>query len=225
LVKTIDPHAPAGKPETEQMKVIHRAMTREFALLPAQIRRVGDGDPVRASVISAHLTLLLDMLHEHHEAEDELLWPLLHRRVPLENDLIEAMEGQHQALADAITAVQGLQQSWVRAAEAPAGEALAEAVGRLAESLAEHLTLEEERVLPLIHEHLTVAEWEAPQKHALKHGPRRLGDKLVLAGVVLENATPREQAWFISAMPAPARVLWRLAGARQYAEHQRVVRG
>lgn len=201
-MKTIDPQAPAGKPETGQMKVIHRAMTREFALLPDQIRRVGDGDPVRASVVGAHLTLLLDMLHEHHEAEDELLWPLLHQRAPLENDLIEAMEGQHRALAEAIAAVRSLQQSWTRAADAAAGEALAAALHRLTGSLAEHLTLEEERVLPLIHDHLTVAEWEAPQKHAMKHGPRRLGDKLVLAGVVLETATPRERAWFLSAMPA-----------------------
>ncbi|WP_127502965.1 hemerythrin domain-containing protein [Actinoplanes solisilvae] len=223
-MKTIDPQAPADRPETEQMKVIHRAMTREFTLLPAQVRRVGEGDSVRASVVSDHLTLLLGMLHEHHEAEDELLWPLLHQRVPMENALIEAMEGQHEALDAAIGTVKSLQLSWTRTAGAAAGEELAVALQQLADGLAEHLALEEQKVLPLIHDHLTVAEWEAPQKHAMKHGPSRLSDKLVLAGIVLEGATPRERAWFLGGMPAPARVLWRLMGARQYAEHQRLVR-
>ncbi|MYR59712.1 hypothetical protein GTY54_26940 [Streptomyces sp. SID625] len=54
------------------------------------------------------------------------------------------------------------------------------------------------------------APWQA-----LKNGPKTLAGKLNLAGMVLEDATPRQRAWFLGEMPAPARVLWRLVGARR----------
>jgi hypothetical protein len=42
--------------------------------------------------------------------------------------------------------------------------------------------------------------------------------------MVLEDATPRERAWFLGEMPAPARLLWQLMGARQYDAHARLIR-
>ena len=94
----------------------------------------------------------------------------------------------------------------------------------LDDALTEHLDLEENAVLPLIHQHLTVPEWVAPQKHAIQHGPRSLTGKLTLAGMVLEDATPREHKWFLGEMPPPARLLWRLYGDRRYATYVRTVR-
>ncbi|MEV6850326.1 hemerythrin domain-containing protein [Actinoplanes sp. NPDC051411] len=151
------------------------------------------------------------MLHEHHQAEDELLWPALHARAPLADDLITTMSRQHAAVASAVERV---------------GREMDEAsLKELHDVLIEHLDLEEAAVLPLIHDHLTVAEWHAPQEHAMKHGPAGLTDKLLLAGLVLEDATPRERAWFLSEMPPPARLLWRLVGRRRYARRMRAVRG
>jgi hypothetical protein len=87
-----------------------------------------------------------------------------------------------------------------------------------------HLDLEEREVLPLIHDNLTVAEWLAPQHHAMKHGPKGLVDKLLLAGMVLEDTSPGEGAWFLSEMPPPARAIWKLIGKRRYADHVTKVR-
>jgi hypothetical protein len=134
------------------------------------------------------------------------------------------MESQHHAIAESIDAVTKAQELWTRTADAGAQGTLATELRRLEKVLTEHLTLEEEAVLPLIHENLTVAEWLAPQKHAMNNAPRRLTDKLLTAGIVLEGATEPERAWFMGEMPPPARVLWRLVGARQYAAHQRTVR-
>ena len=86
----------------------------------------------------------------------------------------------------------------------------------LGAALTEHLDLEESAVLPLIHDHLTLSEWLAPQKHAMKNGPKSLSAKLTMAGLILQDATPPERAWFLHEMPPPARLLWRLIGARQY---------
>ncbi|GHB11666.1 hypothetical protein GCM10010330_77180 [Streptomyces tendae] len=220
----INPDAPADKPEIQQMKVIHRVMRREFAQLPDLVANVGVGDKVRARLLGEHLSLVLDMLHEHHEAEDELLWPVLVQRVPLKKDLIAVMETQHQAIGDAVEAVAARFPEWTAQAGAAARDLLTDALRDLGPALTEHLDLEEEEVLPLIHDHLTVPEWLAPQKHAMKQGPKTLTGKLTLAGMVLEDATPRERAWFLGEMPAPARLLWRLRGARRYDEHVRLVR-
>ncbi|MGJ6967871.1 hemerythrin domain-containing protein [Streptosporangium sp. G11] len=220
----IDPNSPADKPEIQQMKVIHRAMRREFARLPELIAAVPAGDIARARLLGAHLALVLGMLHEHHEAEDELLWPILIERVPLEKDLIEVMQRQHDAIARAVGVVEAGLPSWTADASLTARDRLAGALRDLGSALIEHLGLEEGAVLPLIHEHLTVPEWLAPQEHAMKHGPKPLTGKLTLAGMVLEDATPRERAWFLSEMPAPARFLWRVMGARRYEAHVRAVR-
>jgi iron-sulfur cluster repair protein YtfE (RIC family) len=221
----ISPEAPADKPETDQMKVIHRALRREFALLPGLIEATPGGDVARARALGGHLTLVLGMLHEHHEAEDQMLWPLLHQRVPLEDDLVTTMEAQHQTIAGIIAVIEAALPGWTTDAGVAQRDTLTAESRRLDAALAQHLGLEEKEVLPLIHEHLTVAEWVAPQKHAMQHGPRGLSGQLILAGLVLEDATPREQAWFQSEMPPPARVLWRLIGVRQYANHVRAVRG
>lgn len=220
----IDPNSPLDKPETQQMKVIHRAMRREFAQLPELIAAVPAGDVARARLLGDHLSLVLVMLHEHHEAEDELLWPVLTERVPLEKELIEVMRQQHDVIARAVAVVEAESPTWTVNASPTARDRVAGALRDLGPSLTEHLDLEESAVLPLIHEHLTVPEWLAPQEHAMKHGPKSLTGKLTMAGMVLEDATPRERAWFLSEMPAPARFLWRVLGVRRYETHVRAVR-
>nr|WSX72731.1 hemerythrin domain-containing protein [Streptomyces sp. NBC_00899]WSX81201.1 hemerythrin domain-containing protein [Streptomyces sp. NBC_00899] len=220
----INPDSPVDKPEIQQMKVIHQAMRREFDRLPGLVAGVPAADTARARLLGEHLSLVLGLLHEHHEAEDELLWPILVERVPYERDLIATMEKQHTAIADAVAAVAAQLAAWTAEADPAARDRLAGALRDLGPALAEHLDLEEADVLPLIHEHITVAEWLAPQKHAMKNGPRTLSGKLTLAGMILEDATPGERRWFLSEMPAPARLLWRTTGARRYDDHVRRVR-
>ncbi|WP_165956579.1 hemerythrin domain-containing protein [Kribbella antibiotica] len=220
----INPDAPADKPETQQMKVIHRAMRREFAQLPELIAVVPAGDTARARLLGDHLALMLGMLHEHHEAEDELLWPLLVERVPLQQALINLMEQQHEAVAQAIGVIEAELPRWTADANLASRDSLTGSLRDLEAALVEHLDLEETEVLPLIHDHLTVLEWEAPKRHAMKNGPKSLTSKLTMAGIVLEDATPREQAWFLNEMPPPARLLWRAFGARRYQAYKQSVR-
>lgn len=220
----INSDAPADKPETQQMKVIHRVMRREFTLLPELIAAVPAGNTTRARLLCDHLYLVLGLLHEHHEAEDELLWPILIERLPLQRDLIMAMEKEHHAIAEGVDAAKTKASDWAAQAEPAARDRLAGCLQELGSALNGHLDHEESAVLPLIHEHLTVPEWVAPQKHAMKHGPKTLNGKLTLAGMVLEDATEPERAWFLHEMPAPARLLWRAKGAKQYEARMRQVR-
>ena len=65
--------------DTSEMVVVHNAFRREFDEAPALIRAVGAGDRSHAAVVGAHLQLLLELLHQHHDGEDRLLWPKLRR--------------------------------------------------------------------------------------------------------------------------------------------------
>ncbi|MHA7263269.1 hemerythrin domain-containing protein [Arthrobacter sp. TMN-37] len=220
----IDPSAPTNKPETQQMVVIHKALRREFALLPGIVGRVPDRDTHRAGVVADHARLTLRFLHEHHESEDRLLWPVLEQRVPLEQGLVEAMEAQHTVVADLIASLEAELAHWRTEALAGNRDRIVPLLTRLDAALGEHLDAEEESVLPLIHENLTVAEWDAPVKDAAANMPKDLRSRLMLAGMVLESADDRERAWFLNELPAPARLLWKLVGIRMYGRYVSAIR-
>ena len=92
----IDPGAPAGKPETAQMVVVHKALRRELSLLPGVVSAVAAGDRRRSARIERHARLVLTFLREYHDSEDRLLWPVLRSRAALSDLLIDTVEEQHR---------------------------------------------------------------------------------------------------------------------------------
>jgi hemerythrin-like domain-containing protein len=219
----IDTTAPKNKPETAQMVVIHKAMRREYELLPRLVGTVSATDTGRAKRLAGHVELLLLFLHTHHDGEDRLLWPTLTARVPSAKDLTQTMEQQHQAIDGLISAIRPELAGW-SAGDGAAGKRLVGYLTRLGAALGEHLDAEEAEVLPLVHDHLTVAEWEAISKDAAEHMPRNPRAGLLMAGMVLEHATPAERAWFLNELPAPARLMWHLAGQSSYTAYLRRIR-
>jgi len=63
--------------DTSEMYLVHAVFRREFALLPGLVRAVAAGDVERAGIVADHAELLTVLLHEHHSAEDAMLWPRL----------------------------------------------------------------------------------------------------------------------------------------------------
>lgn len=74
--------------DTHDMVVIHRAFRRESRLLVSLIAAVPDGDMRRARQLAGHLRWYRLGLHNLHQGEDELIWPLLRARVNLEADVV-----------------------------------------------------------------------------------------------------------------------------------------
>jgi hemerythrin-like domain-containing protein len=68
--------------DTRDMKWVHDAFRRALADAPDQLACVQDGDTERAQRLASYLGEVLWLLHAHHDAEDELLYPLLAERVP-----------------------------------------------------------------------------------------------------------------------------------------------
>ncbi len=201
---------------------MHRVFRRETALLPRLVRAVPPGDTERARLVAAHFRDYALGLHHHHTAEDELVWPLLLARVDLEADLVLRMEAQHSRVAAGLTEIEALLAQWETTASADTGEVLATALERHRETLVEHLTDEEDHLLSLIEEHLTVAEWSRLGENFASNTPK---DKLLyFLGALLEEATPEEAAELLGKLPAPARLIWRLVGRRKYAQRTRRLR-
>jgi hemerythrin-like domain-containing protein len=210
-------------PDTRDMVVVHRVFRREFRLLPQLVRRAAAGDATTAGRIADWVDEIASFLHHHHTNEDDVVWPLLHRRAPLDAELVDLMERQHEVVAQLIEPVTALVARWRAEPTVANREVLAIALDAIAVPLCEHLDLEEQAVLPLIREHLTAAEYEQlGERGRASIPPSRM---LIVLGAMLEEATKEERAMLLGGMPLPARAMWHTIGSRQYTDEMRRLRG
>ncbi|MET8751733.1 hemerythrin domain-containing protein [Streptomyces sp. NPDC004667] len=217
----MSPSSVSERPHTHEMVVVHRVFRRESALLPRLVRAVPSGATDRAAVVADHLAEYMTGLHHHHTVEDETIWPLLHERAA-DRALVTRMEEQHARIDASLTAITGRLPEWRGAAGHEVAQELAAALEEHRAALLEHLDDEERLVLPLVAEHLTVAEWETVGRRGLETVPR---NKLMLAlGSLLEDATPQEREFFLSRAPLVGRLIWKAFGRRQYAAACRALR-
>ena len=202
------------RPDTQDMVIVHRVFRREFGLIPAMVRAVGAGDVPRAAAVGAHVRELCGMLHHHHTGEDELVWPKLATRATIDDDLLVRMEQQHAEVEGLLNELDGLVPAWERAADTPTGERIASVVEQLHAALVAHLDEEEKRILPLCAEHMTAQEWgEIGQRGMAGMDKSRL---LVVLGHILEDASPEERKGFLSHVPPPARLAYKVVGRRKF---------
>ncbi|WP_237296911.1 hemerythrin domain-containing protein [Streptomyces sp. 3211] len=210
------------RPHTHEMVVVHRVFRRESALLPRLVRAVPAGATDRAAVVADHLAEYMTGLHHHHTVEDETLWPLLRARTA-DQELVARMEEQHGRIDASLAAITEHAPGWRRTADRAVAQDLAAALDEHRAALLEHLDDEERLVLPLVAEHLTVAEWDTLGRRGMETVPK---NKLMLAlGALFEEATPQEQEFFLSKAPLVGRLIWKAVGRRQYAAACRSLRG
>jgi hemerythrin HHE cation binding domain-containing protein len=145
-----------------EMSMAHRFFRREFLLAPEVVRRVDVDDTERAGVVAAHLQLLGTTLHHHHGAEDDIIWPLLHRRAPdALSSHVGAVQDQHDLVSTALTGVEAALSSWTVAPSAAVRDRLAAAVDVLSTATVEHMAYEERHVVPLMEDHVSLPQWGA----------------------------------------------------------------
>src|SRR5271166_2526405 len=103
--------------DTSDMLFAHRLFCRELREAPGLIGGVEAGDTKRSALIADHLGYIVAALHDHHAAEDELLWPPLHTRVPTADLKIQQMEDDHTAIAESVEKVQTVRTHWGKSAD------------------------------------------------------------------------------------------------------------
>lgn len=144
---------------TQDMEIVHRVLRRESRLLVELVAAVTPGDTARAKVIAGHFRVYRLGLRNHHEGEDELLWPPLLARVDLEADIVLRMQAQHDRIAATLTRLDAAVPAWEAGAGADERDTLVAALAEHRAVLLEHLDEEEATLLPLAAKHITEREW------------------------------------------------------------------
>ncbi|MFC5137707.1 hemerythrin domain-containing protein [Actinomycetospora rhizophila] len=172
----------------------HRAMCADSRRLADLAARVVDGtervDRTRAVAIARWVGRLADEILHHHEAEDDVLWPVLEARAGDRVDLA-ALTDDHAALDPLLVQVRAAADDLAQApADAAAARALARHLGALADLLAEHIAEEEREVFPIILAHVPQHEWHGVEAAVRDRG----GDMGFVLPRVAAVASPEQRA-------------------------------
>ncbi|MEV4517971.1 hemerythrin domain-containing protein [Dactylosporangium sp. NPDC049525] len=180
-------------PNLVGITVNHRSMRGDAHRFAALLRDVADGvtpsTPTRATAVAAYLETLCDGIHHHHQAEDDVLWPVLEASAGAEVDLRELTDDHRQLdpLLDAI------RRDAATLAAAPhdraAAHRLADLLGTLRDLLDEHIEDEERTVFPVIQRYVSDADWAKVEAAVRKGG--KMGFELPR---IERYATPAELA-------------------------------
>ena len=203
--------------DTSDMVGLHRVFRDALTHAPQYIGGVADGDAERAELVGSYYAHVLELLHRHHEGEDELLTPRLVERAPDKADLISRIAGQHDTVLGSLDAADSALADWRANPTAGARDAAVAAMGTLHDTLVAHLDEEEREILPIAAQHINVAEWgELPA-----HGMRAFtGDKMwLLLALIQEQMTPEQIANMEAHLPPPVSEMWNGPGrglARDY---------
>jgi hemerythrin-like domain-containing protein len=204
--------------DSRDMLVVHRMFRRQFAAIPALVSDVADGDAARAAVVADHVEWMVEFLHSHHEGEDMHVWPRLVERCPTETEpLIFTMESQHHALALALDDLAVKATAWRAIGGIRERDTLAGAADVLLGRIAEHLDLEELRVLSLIDRYMTEKEWKQVGGSGLKE--MSLGHLTVAFGMILDDASAEQVRVMRDTIPRVPWAVFSLLGPRAYAEY------
>ncbi len=195
----------------------HRIFREALDAAPRFIGEVAAGDHARADHVGGYYANVLALLHAHHEAEDDTIFPWMLERLPEHAELINRGNAEHEAVVGRLEAAEEALVSW-RAAPSDGSRAeLLSTLDTLGESLIEHLDHEEAEVVPLIGQCIDVAEWGAMSANAFQ---RFSGDKpWLVIGLIQEQLLPTENATMEANMPPPARDFWLGTGRGMFEEY------
>jgi hypothetical protein len=221
---TTDRPAPAPAPArgvraAAYERVLHQLVRRELRMLGELAAWADPADADHTSALTRHADLVGRVLLHHHSVERDLLWPALLRAVPegrrsavrAEVDDWTARSARvDAALRDVGTAAR----QWAVAGTAPARDAFSLACLDVADAVDAHVAAEEERLLPLLAEHLAQADWCAVTRSARCPLPAR--EQLLVLGMALEDLGPTNRARLMAGLPPAARLAWRLRGRAAY---------
>ena len=177
--------------------IAHAGMRQEFGLLARAAAQ--PLDPDRAALVEDQIAMVLEVLHHHHTAEDDTIWPMLVARVPSAAADLDALEADHAELDPLITAA------------GDTGRPLAErapVLAELHERINAHLDREEATAVPLMRVWITPSEWEALTQRAIAEtGRRRIP---TVYSWYASTASDELRAEAVATVPGMVRVLLRL---------------
>ncbi len=198
-------------PNLTMNRVIHAAVRRDLDRLSTALGELTDGDTARAQDLErAYANLHIELTH-HPEGEDTHVWPML-STVGVDRTLLEAMESEHHAMADALTETAGAMGTLARSGSAADAAAAQASVVRTREVVERHLRHEEDELEPQLAPHLETPEWKAVEKKLSRQPPGVAGRFFAW---LTDGMSDEHRAFLRTQVPAPvATVLAKVFGRR-----------
>ncbi|MEV0333504.1 hemerythrin domain-containing protein [Nocardia sp. NPDC050717] len=190
---------PAGPADTRVMGIVHSALRRDLGRAHAVLAEWPYPFDDQRHAVADHLVWMMDFLHHHHDSEDEHLYPIVRARNPAVQPLLDRMDADHRSILPAMAAVTSTATDYRRSADAR--EALLGALEDLRALLFPHLEREEERMMPIVSETITEAEWrEWDDRYNVKPlGPLELSDQGLF---ILDGLDGADRAAITELVPA-----------------------
>jgi hypothetical protein len=196
-------------------QIIHAAVRRDVGRTEQALRAMPDGDGARAREIQRGWGHLVHQLTEHHQQEGALVWPFLQGR-GVDQELLDAMESEHQALGEALRNGAGAIADVVADPSAPRARSAADVIAESGGVITGHLDHEERDVEPLIRAQAESPEWKAVERRFREGGVTRGGNMMAW---LQDGGSPDAQAALRATIPPPALfVLGRVFGRRYHKE-------
>ena len=180
-------------------RAIHAAVRRDLDRLEAALRVLEDGDRDRVTQLLRAWQNLHDELAEHHEKEDELIWPVL-LELGVDPTLLEEMETEHGAMRDALEETGGHMTALGSSASASDALQAADSVVTTRQVVERHLTHEEQELEPQMLQHTGSPEWKAVEKKLRSGSPVRGGRMFAW---LLDGASPEVSGYVHRSVPGP----------------------
>ncbi|MDQ1695662.1 MAG: hypothetical protein QOJ03_1015 [Frankiaceae bacterium] len=200
--------------DTSDMIQLHRVFRDALGAAAPLVGSVLADDVERAELVGSYYFNVLELLHAHHDGEDELVWPRLIERSPADADTIRRVAGQHEGVLTSLRTAQARLAGWRADPQVDSGAHLAAALATLGAELAVHLDEEERVILPIASQHMTAPEWGELPAHGMQHFG---GDKIwLILGLIQEQMSVEQIANMESHMPPPVRDFWTGAGRAQF---------
>ncbi|GAA2306454.1 hypothetical protein GCM10010149_65310 [Nonomuraea roseoviolacea subsp. roseoviolacea] len=201
--------AAPGPLDMSNMYLAHFGFRRDLGHLITAVGRVRLDDRRRVTALREHHAWVLFVLHHHHTAEDETVWPRLRERAPESIGTIDALETEHEACDHWLSESTAAFEAFEAAPSEPGRELLMTALRALADTLGAHLAHEETDGIPLMMAHITPEEDARMHKGITKqYGLRKL---VTLLGWITAELPPDVEAHLRATAPKPMLLLSRLA--------------
>lgn len=212
--------ASSGPADMMTMYLMHHAFRRDLARFVAAVAATPVEDRATWRALAARWVRFSEVLHHHHTAEDDLIWPyLLERADAGERETLAAMEEEHgeidpllSSVADGFAAFAAFAGEQVPEQAEALHAALSATVVAARAALTRHLDHEETGAIPVLQRHTTAGEWKRIEKQI---GRRKSTLSLsFMVGWYAEDVPPAQREEIFAAIGLPFKVLWLLTRGR-----------
>ncbi len=193
-------------------RAIHAAVRRDLDRMEAALRVLPDGDRGRVAELTRAWDHFDRELVDHHEKEDDLIWPAL-EGLGVDTTLLGEMEHEHRDMHEALKRTSAQMKQLASSASKVDATAAADSVAETRVVVDRHLTHEEEELEPQLVEHRETAEWKAVEKK-LRGGSPVAGGWMF--AWLLDGATPEVDGYVRGAVPGPVLFLLTRVFGRGY---------